>query len=240
MLTDDPDTLIVLNHPLWDLPGIGSELHVRQLELFLRQYIRWIHAFELNGYRSTQENAGVEALAESYGLPLVSGGDRHGCSPNGLLNLTNARSFGDFAREVRGGQSTIVVMPQYRQDLLTRKLSVAADAMRTYPRHPAGERHWSDRVLYERDGEVQTLAGAWDGDDPLWVRLIVRTFLLGASQPVLPALRLVVMLAGVSMSHRAGPATVLAANGVKPLPTLQPAPVPEDHSVRARVSDRGR
>jgi len=31
-------------------------------------------------------------------VPLVSGGNRHGCAPNALLNLTTASSFGAFAR----------------------------------------------------------------------------------------------------------------------------------------------
>ncbi len=33
--------------------------------------------------------------------PVISGGDRHGCEPNGVINLTAARTFSEFAQEVR-------------------------------------------------------------------------------------------------------------------------------------------
>ena len=52
MLHDDPETLVILNHPLWDLAGIGSADHVSLLRRFLIDHGDRIHALELNGYRS--------------------------------------------------------------------------------------------------------------------------------------------------------------------------------------------
>jgi hypothetical protein len=84
------ETLVVLNHPWWDLAEIGLERHARVLRQFLRAYRSMLHALELNGYRSRQENNRVMVLADEVGLPIISGGDRHGCDPNTLLNLTAA------------------------------------------------------------------------------------------------------------------------------------------------------
>src|SRR5262245_61569653 len=113
-LNERPDILIVLNHPWWDLANVGRQEHARQLRRFLDAHASQLHALELNGYRSHRENAAVCLLAETRGLPLVSGGDRHGCAPNALLNVTRARSFAEFAAEVRDGLSHVVFMPEYR------------------------------------------------------------------------------------------------------------------------------
>src|SRR5580765_5995617 len=93
-LSEDPGILIVLNHPLWDLAGVGSARHVGLVRRFLTEHRDVIHALELNGYRSWRENIGVQALQREYPMPLISGGDRHGCAPNALLNLTTASGFG--------------------------------------------------------------------------------------------------------------------------------------------------
>ena len=210
MLCEDGETLVVLNHPLWDLAGVGAAHHVRLLRRFLTEHIRHIHALELNGYRSLRENNGVELLAEACSLPLVSGGDRHGCAPNAMLNLTTALCFGDFVGELREfRQSVILIMPEYRQDLVSRKLSAAGDAMRSFPCHPVGQQRWTDRVCSEQDGEAQSLADSWPEGGPPWVRLATRAFQVGTSRPLLPLMRLLVWLAGASNSHRVGPATVL-------------------------------
>jgi hypothetical protein len=104
-LDGDRDTLVILNHPLWDLAGIGSTEHVTLLRRFLLEHGAQIHALELNGYRSWRENSGVRTLAETHRFPLISGGDRHGCAPNSLLNLTTAPRLASscerFARAVR-------------------------------------------------------------------------------------------------------------------------------------------
>jgi len=135
--------------------------------------------------------------------------------------------------------SIVVVMPQYRTDLVTRKLTVAADAMRSFPGHPSGERCWLDRVLYEQDGQVQTLAEAWPDGGPPWVRLVVGSFRVGTCAPVLPLMRLIVALAGVSRSQRLGPAAVLEARRAGFAATPHNARRSEDHAVAARVSDGG-
>src|SRR5690606_22671198 len=107
--------LIVLNHPLWDEGGISQAAHEESLRRLLTQMHGLIDALELNGLRTWKENLRVMALAEQVGLPLVSGGDRHGHEPNALLNVTRAGTFAEFAEEVREGESHVVVMPQYRE-----------------------------------------------------------------------------------------------------------------------------
>src|SRR5205085_7517851 len=145
------------------------------------------------------------------GLPVVSGGDRHGCVPNSLLNLTHATTFADFTDEVRERRaSTIVVMPEYRRSLVDRKVRVAADAMRDYPQRPAGQQHWTDRVFYEQRGTTYPIARAWPGGGPVWVRCAMRAFELAASPLMRPILRQVVRLAGGSTSDRADPLPVPA------------------------------
>ena len=89
-LNEEPEVLVVLNHPLWDLAHVGAANHVRLVRRFLAEHGDAIHALELNGYRSWRENTGVQDLQRECALPLISGGDRHGCAPNALLNLTTA------------------------------------------------------------------------------------------------------------------------------------------------------
>jgi hypothetical protein len=212
-LNRDRDTLVVLNHPLWDLAGIGSAHHVALLRRFLFEHGTMIHALELNGYRSWRENSGVRTLAEADHFPLISGGDRHGCAPNSLLNLTSAASFGEFVREVREDrQSVILVMPPYRTELVARKLAVAADAIRWYPSYPPGQQRWTDRVSYERQGVVKSLSEHWPDGGPVWVRCAMRAFQLGATAPLLPLLRTTVRLAGAASSDHAGPASLMEAS----------------------------
>ncbi|MDQ2746331.1 MAG: glycerate kinase, partial [Acidobacteriota bacterium] len=89
MLHALPEVLVILNHPLWDIEIVGKEKHRLLLKNFLKEHGRWIHAFEVNGFRSWSENKAVIEMAEALGIPLVTGGDRHGCKPNTVLNLTN-------------------------------------------------------------------------------------------------------------------------------------------------------
>jgi hypothetical protein len=183
-----PDLLIVFCHPLWDLAGVGEDEHRRQVRRFLANHCSHVHAIELNGYRSHEENDAAEALAASKGLSLVSGGDRHGRAPNALVNVTRARSFAEFAGEVRDGLSDAVAMPEYQQNLLARKLAAASDVLRNEPGHPGGRVHWTDRVSWERDGSVRPLSFHWPGGGPFWVRSSVAAFQLLANPVVLPVL----------------------------------------------------
>ena len=97
MLEELPGVLVVLNHPLWDIEMAGKERHLELLKDFIRIHGKWIHAFEVNGFRSWSENKAVIELAGSMGMPIVTGGDRHGCKPNTVINLTNASTFEEFA-----------------------------------------------------------------------------------------------------------------------------------------------
>ena len=117
---------IVFNHPWWDLADVGAGTHTAMLQHFLRAHRARLHALELNGYRSQAENDRVRTLAAEVALPVISGGDCHGCAPNALLNLTTATTFAEFAEEVRDGCSRVLIMPEYRQHLLLRTLASAS------------------------------------------------------------------------------------------------------------------
>jgi hypothetical protein len=201
-LNEDRDVLLVLNHPLWDLAGVGSDRHVALLRRLLGEHGRALHALELNGYRSWQENRAVGPLAWAHGLPLISGGDRHGCAPNSLLNVTNGSTFQEFVQEIRQHrESVILVMPEYRQALVSRKLQVIGDTIRPYPGKPAGHQWWAERVTYEDDGVVCALSEKWVDGGPPWVRLTVRAFQAGTSAPLLPIFCALVWLAQAVSSN---------------------------------------
>jgi hypothetical protein len=222
LLNEDPRLLLVLNHPLWDLAGVGPERHVVLLRRLLGEHGRLLHALELNGYRSWSENRAVAPLARAHGLPLVSGGDRHGCAPNSLLNVTTAQTFGEFVQELRERrESTILVMPEYRQELVTRKLQVLGDTIRTYPGSPAGQQRWADRVTYEEDGAVHALSEEWVDGGPAWVRVTVRAFQAGTSARILPLFRALVWITRAACSDRAAPASLGAAAFLAPPPDAQ-------------------
>ncbi|HEY1302078.1 MAG TPA: hypothetical protein VGF24_00925 [Vicinamibacterales bacterium] len=194
-------TLIVLNHPLWDLAGVGLDDHVALVQAFITAVTPFIHAIELNGYRSWHENAMAADLAAHSCLPIISGGDRHGCAPNCLLNLTRAATFSEFVSEVRDdGRSVVLMLPAYKEPLVARKLATAADAVRAYPAHPAGQLYWTDRVSYEREGIVRPLSAEWPDGGPIWARSAIRLFGAATRSPWLAATRACVWLAGASMS----------------------------------------
>src|SRR5579863_312506 len=125
-LVDERSTLIILNHPFWDGEAIGAERHRRVLRFFLEKYRTILHAVELNGMRSRRENREVIVLGEEIGLPVVSGGDRHGCEPNAVLNVTRAATFNEFAMELREDRhSEIMLMPHFFEPLQLRLLENA-------------------------------------------------------------------------------------------------------------------
>lgn len=164
----DPATLIVLNHPLWDEARMGNDYHRRILNDFFTRHGHHIHALELNGLRCPRENAEVATLAAEKDLPLVGGGDRHGCEPNAILNLTRARTFAEFAAEIRDGAPThTVYMPQYEEPLRVRVLQVMSDVLRTYDDFEASRRRWSDRIFFLcEDATVRRLSDVWTGNGP--------------------------------------------------------------------------
>lgn len=191
-LNEFDETLLVLNHPLWDESCIGAVEHAQMLGRFLERYGEQIHALELNGLRPWKENAGVRWVAEHSGHPLISGGDRHGCEPNAILNLTNAATFAEFVAEIRQDKmSDVLFMPQYREPLRLRMLETIWDIVREYPDGAIGRRRWSDRVFYQlEDGSVQPLSSIWHGDGPWPVRYFLQALRVVKSDQMRGALRL--------------------------------------------------
>jgi hypothetical protein len=160
------EVLIVLNHPFWLEEGVMETDHHRALNRVLRECLDWIDAFEINGTRSSHENANVVKLAEAHGKAIVSGGDRHACEPSACINLTNAASFADFVAEVKDGESTLLMMPQYFEPMAVRVLEATWDILKPYPEYP-GRTRWIDRFFYRGlDGVVQPLAAVWNGRAP--------------------------------------------------------------------------
>ena len=138
-LNEEPDVLVVFNHPLWDLYMVGREKHDFLVNEFLQKNGAYLHALELNGLRDWDENRAVRWLAEEWDMLLISGGDRHGVEANANINLTNATSFAEFVHEVRREKkSKLLFMAQYAEPWKHRILQSAIDAVRDYPEFPAG------------------------------------------------------------------------------------------------------
>jgi hypothetical protein len=157
-LNTEKDVLVVLNHPYWDAENIGPEAHQDALRSFLERYLPFLHAIELNGMRSRRENSELLQLAEALERPVVSGGDRHGCEANAVLNISEAKSFAEFVWEVREkGRSEIVLMPQFFEPLPLRLIENGFHALADAPGE-FGRRHWMTRVFIEQDGETKALS----------------------------------------------------------------------------------
>lgn len=199
-LEADPAVLIVLNHPLWDMAGIGFDSTLALAKRFLQEYGSRIHALEINGLRAWPENLGVVSLAESTGRPVVAGGDRHGLEPNAAVNLTRATSFAEFAEEIRVDRSSdIAVLPQYREPLVLRHFLTAWDAVREHPKL-AGRQRWIARVFVLcDDGIERPLSKIWINGAPPWIDPCLNVIGLLASRPLRVPFRLTVPLAGSAM-----------------------------------------
>ncbi len=192
-LATEPGVLLVLNHPLWDLTGMGAVEHERSVTRFIRQYRGRIHALEINGIRRYQENRQVLALGRDTDMPLISGGDRHGVESNAVLNVTNAATFAEFADEIRrDGHSRIVVMPQYREPHPRRVLQTMSQILGDYPDHPLGWVHWSDRCFrLRRNGVPRSFTEMFKlKGQPLALRCFVSGVKACTSRRLSPALRL--------------------------------------------------
>lgn len=176
-----PEVLIVLNHPLWDIEIVGKEKHLYLLRNFLKEHGRWIHALEINGFRKWSENKAVIEMAEALNLPIVTGGDRHGCQPNTVINLTDSKTFAEFVEEIRvDKRSEVVLMPEYKEPLHSRQMQSFAEILRHYPEFPAGRQKWFDRVYYNYDGlGLRKLSVHWEFGGPLWLQWA--TWTLGVS-----------------------------------------------------------
>lgn len=179
MLNDIPSTLIVFNHPVWDIELVGEERHALLLSDFLRKHGHQLHALEINGFRSWSENKAVLELAEVHGMPVVSGGDRHGCKPNTIVNVTNASSFDEFVEEVRiDKRSEVVVMPEYQIPLHSRQLQSFSEILSLYSHFPAERQRWFDRVFFDMNdgrGLVPLSSHGWRRGGPVWLRAAIWT-----------------------------------------------------------------
>jgi hypothetical protein len=190
MLNEMPGVLVILNHPLWDIEMIGKERHEELLKDFIREQGRWIHAFEINGFRAWSENKSVIEMAEALGIPIATGGDRHGCMPNTVVNLTTAETFEEFVDEIRvDKRSEVVLMPEYRRPIHSRQLQSFAEILKNYPEFPEARRRWFDRVHFDvGDGHgLRPLSVHWNRGGPTWLRWAIWTLGVLGSPAARPA-----------------------------------------------------
>ncbi|MGQ0543449.1 MAG: hypothetical protein ACT4O9_16650 [Blastocatellia bacterium] len=194
MLNDIPQVLVILNHPLWDIEIVGQKRHEALLKDFIRMHGRWIHAFEINGFRSWSENKAVVEMAEALGIPIATGGDRHGCKPNTVINLTNAETFEEFVDEIRNDKrSEVVLMPEYEQPLHSRQLQSFSEILKHYPEFRDGRQRWFERVFFDSgDGNgVRSLSShGWKFGGPVWLRWAIWTLGVLGSPTMRPFFRL--------------------------------------------------
>jgi hypothetical protein len=194
LLNEIPEVLVVLNHPIWDIEMIGKERHAELLKNFIEKHGQWIHAFEINGFRKWSENKAVLEMADSLGYPVVSGGDRHGCQCNSVVNLSTVTDFSEFVEQVRVDKhSQVVLMPHYRQALNWRQLQSFAEILKFYPEFEADRQKWFARVHVKVDERgVVPLSTFWDRGGPLWLRMATWTLGAFGSPAARPVFSLVV------------------------------------------------
>jgi hypothetical protein len=190
-----PNVLIVFNHPVWDLYKVGAERHLFCVGEFLMGSGEFIHALELNGLRSWQENRQVQGIAQKWKHLLISGGDRHGAvQANAITNLTHAASFDEYVDEVRRERiSHILFMAQYAEPWRHRILLSTLDVIRSYPDFPEGSRNWDDRVFHpDSNGIPRPLSELWPGDGrpPIFARYVLGAVRLLGKGPLSSSLRI--------------------------------------------------
>ncbi len=168
-LNEFDGVLVVFNHPKWNMPLLPPNRFQYLLADFLARYSAHLHAFELNGLRSCQENQEVAKLASGWNQLVISGGDRHGREPNANVNLTNACSLDEFVHEVRVQRiSNVVFMPQYADPLAMRFVHTFLDVIREYPDYADGARNWDDRTLHPNaTGELKPVSTQWSAPPAL-------------------------------------------------------------------------
>ena len=192
-LHEEPQVLVVFNHPMWDLFLIGEGQHRFMVNEFLQKFGVWLHALELNGLRNWTENRETRRLGERWNMVLIGGGDRHGVEPNANINLTNATSFTEFVHEIRRERkSSVLFMPQYAQPWKHRLLQSTLDAIRNYPDFPQGSRTWDERAHHpDANGVVRPLREIWPkGRAPLAIECVIRSVQMLGSRPVSGGLRM--------------------------------------------------
>ncbi len=102
--------LVVLNHPLIAWAKGAETIPVTDL---LTRYGWAIHALEVNGMRTREENNRVLELARQWRKPVVGGGDSHLLVASSILSLSRAATFKDFIAEVKDGHAVPFVTPDY-------------------------------------------------------------------------------------------------------------------------------
>jgi len=194
MLNEMREVLVILNHPIWDIEMVGQKKHDILLKQFLKEHGKWIHALEVNGFRSWSENKAVIELAEALDFPVATGGDRHGCKPNTVINLTNSNTFAEFVEEIRvDKKSEIVMMPEYKQPLHSRQLQSFSEILSNYPESPEHRRLWFQRVFFDiGDGRglVPLTDHGWERGGPAWLRAAVWTLGFMGSPLMRPVFKL--------------------------------------------------
>ena len=132
-------------------------------------------------------------MAEALGIPIATGGDRHGCKPNTVINLTNADTFEEFVNEIRvEKRSEVVLMPEYEYPLHSRQLQSFSEILSHYPDFNEERRRWFDRVFFDNgDGKgVRNLAShGWRLGGPKWLRAAIWTLGFLGSPKVRPVFR---------------------------------------------------
>jgi hypothetical protein len=192
-LDEEPNVLVVFNHPLWDLYLIGKEKHEFLVNQFLLKNGTYLHALELNGLRNWDENRAVRLLAEKWNMLLISGGDRHGVEANANINLTNAVNFTEFVHEIRREKkSDVLFMPQYAEPWKHRILQSTLDAIRHYPEFPQGSRTWDERVYHpDANGVVRPLSELWpNGAAPRAISVLLAMVQMMGMAPLSGGLRI--------------------------------------------------
>jgi hypothetical protein len=189
-----PNVLIVFNHPVWDLYKVGAERHLFCVNEFLTSSNQFIHAVEVNGLRSWQENRQAQAIAQKWNQVVISGGDRHGVQPNANTNLTQAATFDEFVHEIRRERiSHVLFMEQYAEPWKHRILQSTLDVIRNYPDFPEGSRNWDDRVFHpDSNGVMRPVSQLWPGDGraPIFVRYVLGAVRLLGVGPFSSSLRM--------------------------------------------------
>ena len=183
-LHEQPQILIVFNHPLWDLYKIGNA-HIAEVKRFLAEAGGCLHALELNGLRHAKENRETARLATDTGSLLISGGDRHGLEPNANINLTSATSFTEFVEEVRVDRhSHIHFMDQYRERWEQRILRSTLNAVTDFPDFMAGWQGWDERAFHpDANGVMRSFRTLWiDGKPPAGLMALIRFVRLGGKK----------------------------------------------------------
>ncbi|HUF03797.1 MAG TPA: hypothetical protein VMM38_06435 [Aridibacter sp.] len=194
MLSEMREVLVILNHPLWDIKIVGQERHEILLKNFIKEFGRWIHAFEINGFRSWSENKRVLEMADALGFPIATGGDRHGCKPNTVINLTDTQTFEEFVDEIRiERKSEVVLLPEYKEPLHSRQLQSFSEILSHYPEFEEHRRRWFDRFFFDignEKGLVPLSAHGWKRGGPAWLRGAIWTLGFLGGEKMRPVFRL--------------------------------------------------